>query len=232
MNQGISHFISMAETIIEGEENFELFVVYVADYYKDIIFSSYLNWLEKNSNGKVKFCYLLGEESRVGCRHGNVTSSLIKSLLAPPYSVFASGSNELIDRLNLHLAKLGISDSDIHMRRPFVYATPEDLSGKPYAKLKPFTITVKSADITYPPIEIEKGDTLMVAMEKAGLNVPGKCMNGGCGVCRSRLLEGKVELMAGEDWKPVEEKYSVIHPCVCYPLTDVTIEIPIKRDEI
>jgi len=231
-DSGISAFMSMAESIVSDKEDFRLTVVYTAKKYDDIVFKKYLDWLQDNSDGKIKFVFLLGEDSHIGCRHGNVTSSLIKSIKDPPYSVFAVGSEEMINRLETHLEKLGIDKKHYHKRIPFVYSNESLDKSKPYVIPKSFYLTVVVGDLEYPPIKIEHGDTLMVAMEKAGLNIPGKCMSGECGYCRSKLLSGDVTLLHGEKRDVADVKYAYIHPCLCYPKSDVKIAIPIKKDEI
>ena len=221
---GISPFISMAQSIVEGKEDFSLNVIYSVTQYPQL-FKNYFDWLESNSEGKVKFHYVSGKDDKK-------TSTIIRGLSRAPFSVFACGPSEYMSWFENHLIEFGIDKKHFHKRVPFLYSDASADKSHPYVRHLPKILTVTTVGAVYPPIPVERGDTLMAAMEKAGLNVPVKCMTGECGFCRSRLIEGALELINDEKREVIDVKYSYVHPCLCYPLTNVILEVPIKRDKL
>lgn len=69
------------------------------------------------------------------------------------------------------------------------------------------------------------GQTILEASLSAGFLLPYSCRNGTCGVCKGKLLEGRVE--SGKSTEsvllPAEREAGMILFCCAKPLTDVTI---------
>ena len=80
--------------------------------------------------------------------------------------------------------------------------------------------------------EIEKlnlaGESLLTAMERAGLSAPSRCRSGECGVCHSYLANGNVYVPSQVDGRRAADlTYGYIHPCCSFPVSDITLEIPL-----
>ena len=89
-----------------------------------------------------------------------------------------------------------------------------------------FTLTVHIRDkvCTVPAREDE---TLLVSMERAGVQAPNKCRAGGCGYCHSKWLGGDYLVADGRDGRrAADRKFGFIHPCVTYPQADMEIDVP------
>ena len=69
-------------------------------------------------------------------------------------------------------------------------------------------------------------ETLLVAMERAGLRVPSKCRAGGCGFCHSRLISGEFSIAGADKRRLADLKFGYIHPCCSYPDSDMEIVVP------
>ena len=68
------------------------------------------------------------------------------------------------------------------------------------------------------------GETLLWAMEKAGIKAPSHCRSGECGWCHSKLVSGKVYIPEDADGRRLaDKKFGWVHPCVTYPLGDVEL---------
>lgn len=76
-------------------------------------------------------------------------------------------------------------------------------------------------------IECPEGEKLLIALENADIPVNGRCANGECGYCRSRLIDGKVRQLAhmADKRTAADIIYGYIHPCCVTPESDITIEI-------
>ena len=75
-------------------------------------------------------------------------------------------------------------------------------------------------------IDCREGEKLLRALENADIPINGRCANGECGYCRSRLIEGTVKQLAHmpDRRTAADIKYGYIHPCCVTPESDITIE--------
>lgn len=94
---------------------------------------------------------------------------------------------------------------------------------------KTFSLIVRAFGEEYPPIPANSSETLLVAIEKAGIHMPSICRDGKCGYCLSRLIEGDVYIPSGKTSTDSESLYHLIHPCVCYPISDIILDIPLEE---
>ncbi|MCR2044756.1 2Fe-2S iron-sulfur cluster-binding protein [Anaerosalibacter massiliensis] len=70
-------------------------------------------------------------------------------------------------------------------------------------------------------------ETVLVTLERAGIEAPSHCKSGECGYCRSKLISGDVYIRKDNDSRRiVDKKYGYIHPCVSYPISDLELTIP------
>jgi ferredoxin len=73
-------------------------------------------------------------------------------------------------------------------------------------------------------VECGPGQTLLEAAESAGIPMPSSCRDGTCGKCRTRLLEGRVEMrhQGGILQRYIDLGY--VLACCSRPLTDLVVE--------
>lgn len=89
-----------------------------------------------------------------------------------------------------------------------------------------FSMTVRMRDQIF-EIRAKENETLLTAMERAGLNAPNKCRAGGCGFCHSKWIKGEFVIAEDRDGRrEADKKFGFIHPCVTYPAGDMEIEVP------
>ena len=68
--------------------------------------------------------------------------------------------------------------------------------------------------------------TLMQAVERAGIVIEAECRSGQCAWCRSLLRFGKVFVPESRDGRRTGDAGAGwVHPCVTYPLSDIVLEI-------
>ena len=71
----------------------------------------------------------------------------------------------------------------------------------------------------------ETGQTLLQMSEGATIRTPHACEEGGCGSCRGKLVEGKVEMLANDVLQDDELGAGLVLACQSVPKTDrVTID--------
>ncbi len=73
----------------------------------------------------------------------------------------------------------------------------------------------------------DPSETVLTALERAGLNPPAFCRSGECGWCRSRLVSGEIYVPEENDGRrQADLKFGWFHPCSSYPRSDLVIEVP------
>ncbi len=98
-------FLAMAESVCDGTLNIDLTVIYAARKHSDVIMAD--RFLELSQNKHVKFVMVLSDERIFKSERGFITKSLIEKY-APSvkYSLFVSGSDDLIKTVSPHIDEL------------------------------------------------------------------------------------------------------------------------------
>lgn len=213
---GITPFMSLAQAIIDGIYKCHLTVFYSVRTYEDIIFRQEIEEINKK-NKNVKFVITLTREEKDGYLNGHLNKEMIEPHIQEFNTVLMCGPKELYRSMNEILNEFNIPRKSVHYENFFVEYTPEE---KETYKLK-VIIKDKVEEIT-----CQNDETLLVAMEKAGIKAPSLCRVGECGYCRSILLEGKVK-MIGASLKKAEAINDYIHPCVSFPDSDIVLRLDI-----
>jgi len=226
---GITPFYSMAAAIADGTEDFTLTILYGSRTKASILLADELEAVAKASGGKVKVVHVLSEEEAEGCEKGFITAELIKKY-APEgdYSIYLCGPKAMYAFAKTELPKLGLKDRRIRKELPGEYgdptgdaAYPKDAAGKTYA----LTVLIRGKEMT---LSCRADQTLLEALEQAGIRAPSHCRSGECGWCHSRLVSGDVYIPEDADGRRAADKiFGWVHPCCSYPLSDVTIDVPV-----
>ena len=103
---------------------------------------------------------------------------------------------------------------------------PQDAVGKT------FQLTVELPD-GQRVIPAKSGESLLVALERAGIRAPSKCRSGECGFCRSRLGRGSVYVPSVIEYRRgADKKDGYVHPCCSFPTSDCQIFINCDKGEV
>lgn len=83
-------------------------------------------------------------------------------------------------------------------------------------------VWVRQADRT---IEVADGDTILNAALTAGIDYPFGCQSGNCGACKSRLLDGSVEMLPYSEYALTDEEKAggLILACQALPEADCRV---------
>lgn len=224
---GITPFLSMAYAIADGIEDFNLTILYGSRTVDSILLRDELESVVKRSNGKVKVVYVLSEEDSKDYVHGFLTAELIKHYIpSEDYSIYVCGPKAMYQYLDKELEKLKLPRRRIRFEVPGEYGNPtldrKYPSGKADKKYK-ITVLIRNESRV---IECSATQSLLQAMEAAGIRVPSDCRSGKCGWCRSRLISGDVYIPESSDGRRMaDKKFGWIHPCATYPISDVSLEV-------
>lgn len=225
---GITPFLSMAYAIRDCIEDFNLTLLYGSRDIDNILFKKELDALAA-ACPKFKVIHVLSDQQADGYENGFVTAELIKKY-APAdreYSVFLCGPEAMYKFLKPEIAKLGLPERLFRRKMIDVTKTPWEHEGYPTeCKDKVFNLTVRQAANEY-NIKASADETVLVAVERAGIKAPSRCRSGECGWCRSKLISGTVFVPEENElrrWADVE--YGYIHPCSSFPTSDLVLEVP------
>ena len=224
---GITPFYSMAKAIADGDEDFELILLYGSRTKADILFYDEFRAIEQKTT-KFKLVNVLSNEEAEGCEHGFITAELIKKY-APQgdFSIFLCGPQAMYNFADKEIATLGIRRKFIRHELFGEYHFPEKNADYPQDKVgHTFRLIVIQCD-TRTEITCDANETLLVAMEKSGIAVPSECRSGICGFCHSRLVSGDVYVPKSVDGRRLADlDYGYVHPCCTFPLSDVVLDVP------
>ena len=74
-------------------------------------------------------------------------------------------------------------------------------------------------------IDAKCNESILCALERAGVRVNVCCRSGECSLCRVKLVSGKVFMPRGVLLRHADEMFGYIHSCKAYPIGDVEIAL-------
>ena len=109
-------FLAMAESVFDGTLNVDLTVIYAARKHSDVIMAERFEELSQNKH--FKFVMVLSDERIFKCERGFITKSLIEKYApANNYSLFISGSDELLNTISPHIDELKFESNRIRYNK-------------------------------------------------------------------------------------------------------------------
>ena len=229
---GITPFISMANAINDGDEDFNMILLYGSKDYENILFREELEALEKNCD-KIKVVHVLSDEEKdiEGIEKGFITADLIKKY-APAdreYSIFLCGSQQMYAFVDKEIEKLNLPKKFVRHELFGEFHNPATQADYPNNVPETVKITVTIQDNTW-TVEGNSADSVMQILEKNGISAPARCRSGECGFCHSHLISGEVYVPKHLEYRRLADyKFGCIHPCCSFPLTDLVINVPVAK---
>ena len=231
---GITPFISMANAIADGDEDFEMTLLYGSRNWDSILFREELAALADKCD-KIKVVHVLSDKARGALRKGTergfLTAELIRKY-APtdePYSVFLCGPQAMYQFLDKELEKLQLERKYIRHEMFGEFHGPAAQEDYPSGVPETVQITVTIQDETK-VVTGSTGDSVLAILEKNGIAAPSRCRSGECGFCHSHLLSGKVYVPKNLEFRrQADFIFGCIHPCCSFPLTDLVLNVPAAK---
>ncbi len=226
-NQGVSAFLSIAEAIADETINARLTLLYSARKEREAFMAQRLDELADGCN-KIKVIYVLSDEHIFKKERGFITKSLIEKY-APKgkYSVFVAGSTSLYNKAVPQIAELKLENKYIRFGLGGQVENPYAMPDFPEnAKGLTFLCKVMKNGELIATIPCSSDESLLVALEREGIEAPARCRSGECGFCRSKLIKGNVFIPREVDNRRLADSgYGIIHPCCSYPMSNLTLVI-------
>ena len=231
---GITPFLSMANAIADGDEDFNMTLLYGSRNKDVILFFDELEAITKKTD-KVKVVHVLSDEgaaaSLAGAESGFITADLIRKY-APDgadYSVFLCGPQQMYAFVDKELEKLNLPKKFIRHEMFGEFHNPSTQADYPAGVPETVSVTVTIQDQTT-TVTGSSNDSIMQILEKNGISVPARCRSGECGFCHSHLISGDIYVPKQLDYRRLADyKFGCIHPCCTFPLSDIVINVPVAK---
>ena len=224
---GITPFMGMAYALRDGLEDFDLTILYGSRTAEGIVYKEQLDEV-CNACSKVHVVHVLSDEEKDGYEHGFITADLISRYGGDgEYSIFMCGPQAMYNFLDGEIAKLGLRRKYIRRELFGTIKDPWNQPGYPADRRgRRFKLKILQYGKEF-QAEASADESLLVAVERAGIAAPSRCRSGECGWCRSRLISGDVFIPEKTDGRrEADKEFGYIHPCSTFPLSDVVVEVP------
>lgn len=213
---GITSLLSMAKSVYEGTEDCTMTFFYCVASKHELLFTDELDAM---NGDKIKVVYVVEKGDAEGCEKGLMSADLVKKYVDKPFTLFMCGSDGMYEFVKKELAPFNLRIKDVH-------TSPNGIQDRKVEKKATYNLTVVMRENKY-TVPCRNDETLLVAMERAGIHAPSKCRAGGCGFCRSKLVSGEYTAAPNRDKRRIADfKFGWVHPCCIYPDSDITIEVP------
>ncbi|MBQ1922849.1 MAG: iron-sulfur cluster-binding domain-containing protein, partial [Lachnospiraceae bacterium] len=225
---GITPFVSMAREVANGTLDIDLTILYGSVSSDDIVLKEELDRLDRACD-RLKVVHVLsGEEEGWTGERGFLTADIIQKYLRGDTSCFICGPQAMYTFLRSELKKLDIPARRVRFE---VFGQARDITafeGYPMdLKDKTFTLTVVRG-ISQVQIPARAAESIVVALERAGIRIETGCRSGECGFCRTKVLSGDFFVCPeGDGRRGADKDFGYVHACAAYPTSDMKIKIPI-----
>lgn len=222
---GITPFYSMAKAIRDGVSDFELTLLYGCKFESEILYKKELDEIAAACPA-FKVVYVLSDEKNDGFENGFLSADIVtKYAPSSDYTLFVCGPAAMYSFVEGEVKKLGLP------RRRVRY----EAGGTPLVVGHPsatYTITVDTKDKRI-KIPARADESILVALERSGINAKSRCRSGECGWCRTRLKTGDVYAPeSAENRRVADKKDGYIHPCCTFPRSDLHILVDVDLGEV
>jgi ferredoxin-NADP reductase len=224
---GITPFRSMAREINKGEMDAELLLLYGSSDQDDILFFDELAELAADGNGKIRAVHVLSCENVAleDCEQGFITAETIaKHADVANSTFFVCGPPAMHSFVENELAKLSVPKKRIRQELYEVADLKIPAAGSSDDAVHGVTVQIGGDTVQVTAL---RGESLLVALERANVAPPSRCRMGECAFCRAQVVSGEVFISPDNDQRRAADREAgFAHLCVTYPLGDVEIIVP------
>ena len=220
---GITPFLSMIREVTQAGLDRDMILLYGTRNPEAALFHEELSAMAQ-AFPNFRYHLVVSDEDAVwdGPR-GFMTAELISQLVpdVKERTAYICGPEIMNAFCVTQLESLGLSHKNI---RREMFGAAKDITREPgwpqaLTGEETFSVTVNGDRV----IPARSGESLLCALERAGVRVNVCCRSGECSLCRLQLVSGQVFLSKGMMLRKADEKYGYIHSCKSYPISDISI---------
>lgn len=234
---GITPVISLIKTVLGKEPMSNVTLIYGNRNVSSIIFKENLEALKDKYLQRFRIYYIFSRErtdsainfGRIDAKKCSQFSKLINFDAADEF--FICGPEKMIFNVKEFLEDKGIDKKKIHFE---LFTTPTRKHIHIYESVKPATnngsnITIRLDGRSFNfNLDYDSNNILDAALAE-GADLPFACKGGVCCTCKSKLLEGKVEMEANYGLEADEVEAGFILTCQSHPRSEnVVIDFDVK----
>lgn len=163
-----------------------------------------------------------------GYEHGFITKELIEKYAPDNYSIFISGPSVMYQFVMKEVDQLSLPAGRVRHELNGNNQRPDESPDYPAAsKNQTFSMTVITQDQST-TIPARANESLLIALERAGIVAPALCRSGVCSACRSQVVAGQTFTPSELDHRrAADREFGYVNTCVAYPLSDLTLKVPV-----
>lgn len=224
---GITPLMSMIKSVLVGEPNSNILLLYSNRYSDNIIFKNELNdFVSQYPNRLVIHHFISKENIDQNNFYGRLSPEVFKKIAIEESSNFQDaeyylcGPTSLMQSIEQTIDELQIPKSKLH-KESFVSSNLYDEeSAKPeLPEYQTRDIRVRVYGQEY-NLRVEKEDNIITAGIKNGLIFPYSCQIGACSTCRAKIVSGDVYMEVREGLTDAEVEQGYILTCQSHPMSD------------
>ncbi len=221
---GVTPFVSMVKEIIErGQTDRHIDFIFGCRRPEIAISHDELEKIAKQYKN-INYHLIVSDDIPTKHKKGFITADLIKEIVkeVEKPTFFICGPPVMSKFVTKELEKLKIKSKNIKKEtfgaRQDIQnedGWPKELAGNEIFKIK----------INGNEIPAKSNETVLQALERAGIHNPVSCRTGVCSMCRVKLVSGEVFVPEGVLTRYADDKYGYIHSCKTYPISNIEIKI-------
>ena len=248
---GITPVMSILRYLTDRAWNGAIHFLIVAKTEQDLIFRDELRWLQSRYPN-LHICITLTRPDSGSMwtgQRGRATAELLTRVVPnlTQLPVYLCGPNEMMDATTKLLIRLGVPTSEIHteafagrmsstidaeagtalvpVSAPVTLPASPSRSPLPVSMqpMKSQTMTVRFSR-TASSIQVDTDTTILEASESVSIEIPYECRSGICGQCKTKLLEGTVQMDCEDALSASEKASGFILACQARPQSFVNVD--------
>ena len=229
---GITPVLSIAQSVLEGEPDSQVTLLYGNRTSETIMFREELEELKDRFMQRFSLLHFLsGEDQEIDLLNGRIDEARLarladKGIINPGAhdGIYICGPQEMIETVSAKLIELGADQKKIH----FELFTPADGSkiaprqARDNAQSAAGSVVVETIlDGSRKRFRMDgKKSTVLAAAHEAGIELPFSCAGGMCCTCRCQVAEGEAAMDVNYSLEPWEVEAGYILACQARPKSD------------
>ena len=129
----------------------------------------------------------------------------------PNTQFYSCGPDSFLEEIKYHFNKLNLNEANLHFEQ---FTAPQGGDNKP------FSVELARSGIV---IDVAANESMLEALETAGISLPNSCRTGSCRTCAVPLISGDVDHRDSALTK--EEQSATLCPCVSRGRTQITVDL-------
>ena len=230
---GITPLISIIKTILPGESNSKIFLVYGSRDEENIIFKKQLDALEHEYKGRFKVVHVLtkptytwiGYKTRINQASAVIFLKQDIGVHIPDAEYFLCGPEGMMEQVSNALALFNVPAENIHKEHFGTEHHQTIIEEEDDQSIKEQIVTIKYEGKDY-SVKVKAHETILEAALNLDIDLPYSCQAGMCTACMGKCVAGKVMMDEEDGLTDNEAKQGYVLTCVSHPMSaGVVIEV-------